>query len=39
MTFGFGPLKLDRDTVDVSGEARLSPAAPNTGKRRGIEVV
>jgi beta-glucosidase len=38
-TFEYGPLKLERDTVDVSGEARLSLTVTNTGKRRGTEVV
>ena len=35
----YGPLRVERDTVDVSGEARLSLTVTNTGKRRGTEVV
>jgi beta-xylosidase len=38
-TFKYGPLKLESDTVDVSGELRLSLTVTNTGKRRGTEVV
>jgi beta-xylosidase len=38
-TFEYGPLKLESDTVDVSGELRLSLTVTNTGKRRGTEVV
>ncbi|HET6675374.1 MAG TPA: glycoside hydrolase family 3 C-terminal domain-containing protein [Nitrospiraceae bacterium] len=38
-TFQYSPLKLDKDTVDVSGEARLSLTITNTGKERGTEVV
>jgi beta-xylosidase len=38
-TFDYGPLKLESDTVDVSGEARLSLTVTNTGDRRGTEVV
>ena len=38
-TFDYGPLRVERDTVDVSGEARLSLTVTNTGKRRGTEVV
>jgi beta-xylosidase len=38
-TFEYSPLKLASDTVDVSGEARLSLTVTNTGKRRGTEVV
>jgi beta-glucosidase len=38
-TFAYGPLRLERDTVDVGGEARISPTVTNTGKRRGTEVV
>jgi beta-xylosidase len=38
-TFDYGPLKLESDTVDVNGEARLSLTVTNTGKRRGTEVV
>jgi beta-xylosidase len=38
-TFEYGPLKLESDTVDVSGEVRLSLTVTNTGKRRGTEVV
>jgi beta-glucosidase len=33
-TFEYGPLKLESDTIDVSGEARLSLTVTNTGKRR-----
>jgi beta-xylosidase len=38
-TFEYGPLELERDTVDVGGEARLSLSVTNTGRRRGTEVV
>jgi beta-glucosidase len=38
-TFGYGPLKLASDTVDVSGTLRASLTVTNTGKRRGTEVV
>ncbi len=38
-TFEYGPLKLERDTVDVGGEARISLTVTNTGERRGTEVV
>jgi beta-glucosidase len=38
-TFEYGPLKLASDTVDVSGEARVSLTVTNKGKRRGTEVV
>ena len=38
-TFDYGPLKLESDMVDVSGEARLSVTVTNVGKRQGMEVV
>jgi beta-glucosidase len=38
-TFEYGPLKLDSDTVDAGGEARLSVTVTNSGNRRGTEVV
>jgi beta-glucosidase len=38
-TFEYSPLKLASDTIDVSGEARLSLTVTNTGKRRSTEVV
>ena len=38
-TFEYGPLKLERENIDVNGEARLSLTVTNTGKRRGTEVV
>jgi beta-glucosidase len=38
-TFDYGPLELESDTVDVSGELRLSLAVTNTGKQRGTEIV
>jgi len=38
-TFEYGPLKLESDTVDVSGDLRASVTITNTGKRRGTEVV
>ena len=38
-TFEYSPLKLESDTVDVSGEARLSLTVTNSGTRRGTEVV
>ena len=37
--FDYGPLELERDTVDVAGEAQLSLTVTNTGGRRGTEVV
>jgi beta-glucosidase len=38
-TFGYGPLKLESENVDVNGEMRASLTITNTGKRRGTEVV
>jgi beta-glucosidase len=38
-TFDYSPLQLASDTVDVSGELRLSLTVTNTGQRRGTEVV
>jgi len=38
-TFEYGALKLEKDTVDVGGEAKVSVTFTNTGKRRGTEVV
>jgi beta-xylosidase len=38
-TFDYSPLQLERDTVDVGGEARISLTVTNTGGRRGVEVV
>ena len=38
-TFQYSPLKLESDTVDVSGEARMFLTVTNTGKRRGTEVI
>jgi beta-xylosidase len=38
-TFEYGPLKLASDSVDVSGEARVSLTVTNSGERRGTEVV
>jgi beta-glucosidase len=38
-TFDYSPLKLESDTVDVSGEVRLALVVTNTGKRRGTEIV
>ena len=38
-TFEYGPLKLESESVDVSGEAKLSLTVTNTGTRRGTEVV
>jgi beta-glucosidase len=38
-TFEYSPLKLESDTVDVSGELRLSLTVTNTGERDGTEVV
>jgi beta-xylosidase len=38
-TFDYSPLKLETDTVDVGGEARVSLTITNSGKRRGTEVV
>jgi beta-xylosidase len=38
-SFDFGPLVLESDTVDVSGEARPSLTVTNTGSRGGTEVV
>jgi beta-glucosidase len=38
-TFEYGPLKMERDTVDVRGELKLSLTVTNTGRRDGTEVV
>ena len=38
-TFDYGPLQLERDTVDVTGEARMSLTVTNSGNRPGTEVV
>jgi beta-xylosidase len=38
-TFEYSPLKLESDTVDVSGKLQLSLTVTNTGGRRGTEVV
>ena len=38
-TFEYGPLELERNTVDVSGELRASITVANSGKRPGTEVV
>ena len=38
-TFEYGALELESDTVDVSGEARMSLTVINSGRRRGTEVV
>jgi beta-glucosidase len=38
-TFEYGPLELDRDTVDVGGQVQASLAVKNTGDRRGTEIV
>ena len=38
-TFEYCPLKLASESVDVSGDARVSLAITNTGKRRGTEIV
>jgi beta-glucosidase len=38
-TFEYSPLRLESDTVDVNGEARISLTVTNTGKRPGTEVV
>ena len=38
-TFEYGPLKLEKDTVDVGDELRASLTVKNTGKRLGTEVV
>jgi beta-glucosidase len=38
-TFQYGPLSLERESVDVTGEARVSLTITNTGDRRGTEVV
>jgi beta-xylosidase len=38
-TFDYSPLKLESDTVDVSGELGVSLTVTNTGSRRGTEVV
>jgi beta-glucosidase len=38
-TFQYSPLKLASDTIDVSGEARVSFTVTNSGKRRGTEIV
>jgi beta-xylosidase len=38
-TFEYSPLKLESDTIDVAGDARLSLTVTNSGKRHGTEVV
>ena len=38
-TFDYSPLKLEKENVEVNGEARVSLTVSNTGKRRGVEVV
>jgi beta-glucosidase len=38
-TFDYGSLKLDSDSVDVSGELKLSLTVTNTGKQRGTEIL
>jgi len=38
-TFGYGPLNVESEAVDVGGEARISLTITNTGKHRGTEVV
>ena len=38
-SFGYRPLKLASNSVDVSGEARVTLTVTNSGKRRGTEVV
>jgi beta-xylosidase len=38
-TFDHGPLELQSDTVDVSGQARSPLTVTNSGSRRGTEVV
>jgi len=38
-TFEYSPLTLEKDMVDVSGEAKVSITMKNTGNRRGVEVV
>jgi beta-glucosidase-like glycosyl hydrolase len=38
-TFEYGPLQLDRDTVDTGGQVRASVTVSNTGDRGGTEIV
>jgi beta-xylosidase len=38
-SFDYGPVELDRDSVDVNGEARVSVRVTNSGGRCGTEVV
>jgi beta-xylosidase len=38
-TFDYGPLQLERDTVDIGGDLRPSLTVTNTGNRPGTEVV
>ena len=38
-TFQYSPLTLEKDTVDVGGEAKVSLTVTNSGKRRGTEIV
>jgi beta-glucosidase len=38
-TFEFAPLRLETDSVDVSGEVRASLRVTNTGSRAGTEIV
>jgi beta-xylosidase len=39
ITFEYGPLQLDRDTVDTGGQVRASVTVSNTGDRAGTEIV
>jgi beta-glucosidase len=38
-SFEYGPIELEKDSVDVGGEVRASVMITNRGRRRGIEVV
>jgi beta-xylosidase len=38
-TFDYGPLELENDNLDVSGELRASLTITNSGSRRGTEIV
>lgn len=38
-TFEYGPLKLESDTVEVSGELQVSLTVANTGNLRGTEIM
>jgi hypothetical protein len=38
-TFEYSPLEVEKDTVDVGGEAKVSLTVTNIGKLHGTEIV